>query len=148
MPMKLNIGLSRKIGEANYGSRGASINVELEVDTGLALDPTKLREKISQVFGLVRSSLTDELNGNGHGSPVSKNGGTQQRSNGNGATNQPRPATQSQIKAILAIAKAQKLDLRLMLQDRFRVARPDDLSIKDASFLIDELKKSPQQNGG
>ena len=148
MPMKLNIGLSRKIGEANYGSRGASINVELEVDSGLAMDSTKLREKISQIFGLVRTSLKDELNGNGHGSPSSTNG-THQTANGNGTAGKPpRPATQSQIKAILAIAKAQKLDLRLILQDRFRVARPDDLDIRNASLLIDDLKKNPAPNGG
>ncbi|MGZ0174755.1 MAG: hypothetical protein ACKVHE_35095 [Planctomycetales bacterium] len=31
MPMKLNVGLSRKIGEPNFGSRGASVNLELEL---------------------------------------------------------------------------------------------------------------------
>jgi hypothetical protein len=28
--MKLNVGLSRKVGEPNYGSRGASVNLELD----------------------------------------------------------------------------------------------------------------------
>ncbi len=35
MPMKLNVGLSRKVGEPNYGSRGASVNLELELDAAL-----------------------------------------------------------------------------------------------------------------
>ena len=30
--IKLNAGFSRKVGEPNYGSRGASVNVELELE--------------------------------------------------------------------------------------------------------------------
>jgi len=32
MAVKVNVGFSRKIGEAHYGSRGASVYVELELD--------------------------------------------------------------------------------------------------------------------
>ena len=32
MPLKLNVGASRKVGDNNYGSRGASINLEMELD--------------------------------------------------------------------------------------------------------------------
>ncbi|MCE9534144.1 MAG: hypothetical protein K8T89_23955, partial [Planctomycetes bacterium] len=61
MPLKLNIGLNRKVGDANYGSHGASVNLELEVESALASDPGKLQERIRQVFQLVRSSLDEEL---------------------------------------------------------------------------------------
>src|SRR5262245_7623485 len=63
MPLTLNVGLSRKIGEANYGSRGASVNVETELDSGVVQEPDKLKERIRQLFGLARSSLDEELNG-------------------------------------------------------------------------------------
>src|SRR5262249_32608997 len=63
MPLKLNIGLCKKVGEANYGSRGASVNVEVEVDSSLVTEPAKLQERIRQLFGLVRTSLAEELNG-------------------------------------------------------------------------------------
>ena len=33
--LKLNAGFSRKVGEPNYGSRGASVNVELEGESNL-----------------------------------------------------------------------------------------------------------------
>lgn len=157
MPLKLNIGLSQKVGDSNYGSRGASVNVELEVESTLANDPGKLRDRIRQVFDLVRVSVNDELNGNGHretSPPSNGNGdhsGSNGTKNGNGAGNgqrqssgngsgKSRQATVSQIRAIRAIASRLNTNLENLLYDRFRVNRPDDLSISDASTLIDELK--------
>ena len=37
--LKIIIGHCRKIGEPNYGSRGASVKLELEADTALLADP-------------------------------------------------------------------------------------------------------------
>jgi len=157
MPLKLNVGLSRKIGEDNYGSRGASVNVELELDSGLAGDSGKLQERIRQLFGLVRASLTEELTGNGHshaqGSTKSTNGAppaTPSTSNGSGQTparsaGAARAATQSQVRAIHAIAKSKGLNLTRLLRGRFQVDRPEDLGIKQASQLIDALKSGNNQ---
>src|SRR5438477_12851807 len=61
MPLRITVGLSRKVGEPHYGSRGASLNLELEVDAGLFARPTKLRERLRKVFALVRTSLVEEL---------------------------------------------------------------------------------------
>ena len=157
MPLKLNVGASKKVGESNFGSRGASINVEMELDSALVNDPPKLQERIRHLFGLVRTSLAEELNGNGNGShsPSSvpaPSAGHEQLNGGNGngssqRSNSPRPATQSQVKAIYAIAKAQNLNVHQLLRNRFNVGKPEELSIKDASQLIDSLK-SNQQKGG
>ena len=35
MPLKLNVGVSRKVGLPDYCSAGASCNVEVELDSGL-----------------------------------------------------------------------------------------------------------------
>ena len=150
--LKLNIGLSRKVGAENYGSRGASVHVELEAESSLAADPDKLRERIRQVFNLVRASLDEELNGQGHGEPrpnTKHNGqhpakavngnGQRQASGGNGSA-KGRTATVSQVRAIRAIANRVGADLPGLLRERFHVGRLDDLSIGDASALIDELK--------
>jgi hypothetical protein len=144
MPLKLNVGLTKKIGEPNYGSRGASVNVELELDSGLVNEPGKLQERIRQLFGVVRASLAEELNGNGQRSsdrtqaPQAQPNGNAQRSD-NGQKAQPRPATQSQVRAIGAIAKRLRINLDELLGQRFQVKRTQDLSIKQASQLIDEL---------
>src|SRR5262245_46559043 len=73
MPLKINVGLSRKIGEANYGSRGASVHVELEADSTLVSEPAKFQQRIREVFSLVRASLAEELNCNANGT-ASSNG--------------------------------------------------------------------------
>src|SRR5262245_46269423 len=127
MPLKLNIGLSKKVGESNYGSRGATVNVEVEVESALANDPAKLKDRIRQVFSLVRDSVAEELNG-GNGQPRSNAAAPKNQSdNGNGNGNAqkgstPRPATQSQVRAIGAIAKRLRINLDELLQ-RFQVRR-------------------------
>jgi hypothetical protein len=64
----------------------------------------------------------------------------------------PRPATASQVKAIRAIAARRKIDLVGLLRERFGLTTADELGIRDASRLIDELKgdeptASPSTNG-
>jgi len=63
----------------------------------------------------------------------------------------PRPATASQVKAIRAIAARRKIDLVGLLRDRFGLTAADELGIRQASNLIDELKgdegTSPGTNG-
>jgi hypothetical protein len=64
----------------------------------------------------------------------------------------PRPATASQVKAIRAIAARRKIDLVGLLRERFGLTTADELGIRQASNLIDELKSdeptsSPSTNG-
>ena len=64
----------------------------------------------------------------------------------------PRPATASQVKAIRAIAARRKIDLVGLLRDRFGLTTADELGIRQASALIDDLKSdeptaSPSTNG-
>ena len=64
-------------------------------------------------------------NGNGNGKPLVRRG--------------PAKATAAQVRAIHAIAKAGKIDLVDFLAN-YNVITPEDLHVKDASRLIDELK--------
>ena len=65
--IKLNAGFSKKVGEPNYGSRGASVNVDLEVESALMDQPDQLQERIRKLFLLARKAVDEELNGNGNG---------------------------------------------------------------------------------
>jgi hypothetical protein len=138
--LKINVGLSRKVGESNYGSRGATVNLEIELDSSLAAQPDQLHDRIRRLFRLAKSSIDEELNGHGP-----SNGSSDQ--NGHSAKIE-RPATSSQVRAIHAIADRQKTDLVGLLRGRYHVDRTEDLSIKDASDLIDHMKDSANGAGG
>ena len=56
----------------------------------------------------------------------------------------PRPATVSQVKAIRAIASRRRIDLVGLLRERFGLQTADELGIRQASELIDELKSDDQ----
>ena len=95
--IKLNAGVSRKVGEPNYGSRGASVNGELELESSVVNDTEALYEKIRRLFALAKKSVDDEL-----GIPTSFPG------NGGGSGKVPsntemRAATEKQKHAIAAI---------------------------------------------
>jgi hypothetical protein len=53
-------------------------------------------------------------------------------------------ATPGQLRAILAIAREQQADLSGLLRQEFDVDRPEDLTLKQASRLIDLLKSHEQ----
>jgi hypothetical protein len=152
MPLKLNVGLSRKVGEANYGSKGASVNLELELDSSLVAEPDRLQDRIRQLFRLAKASVDEELHSDGSAdrAPSGSNGQARAHAaNGNGhRPGSVRRATQSQVRALWAIAERQQVDLGQCLRDQFGVNGPDALSITQASQLIDELKGATSGHGG
>jgi len=158
MPLKTNIGVSRKVADNNYGSRGASVNLEVELDSTLINEPERFHDRIRQVFRLAQQSVDEELarqnapNGhdNGHTATTNGNGhhanGNGHNGNGNGHAaprrSNARKATASQARALHAIADRQGFDLAAELQTRFGVNEPEELSITEASQTIDDLKAS------
>lgn len=173
MPLKLNIGWSKKIGQPDFGSLGSSVHLELEVDSTLAAEPDRLQERIRELFGLAKASVDEELRGassspnapgqhatgqaadntrqqhaNGRSGPARSATGAY-RSNGNGRqSNNPPPATASQIRAIHAIAKRLGLSLEAEIQNRFDITDAAVLTIAEASQLIDELNNNTAVAGG
>jgi hypothetical protein len=162
--LKLNVGFSRKIGEANYGSRGASVNLEIEVESGLVREPDKLQAKMDYLFGLAKSSVDAQLNGNGnseqtgassaqnhnlngsHGHSSSTNGNGSHAagdSSGNRNGNGGHRASEKQVKFVNQLARGIRgLGVRRLetLTGKMFGKPLADLNSLDASSLIDTLK--------
>jgi hypothetical protein len=180
--IRLNVGLNRKVGEPNYGSRGASINLDVELATGDLEDTRQLRARIRNLYDLARTAVAEELdgghnntgdgNGNGHANqrqgqydrPAGGNGngrhggnghargGSGHNDNGRGGqrgSRQQAGMTESQRKAIHAIAHRLGVDPALEIRDEFGLDL-DRLSVREASQAIDFLKglQTVGSNGG
>lgn len=88
------------------------------------------------MFGLVRQSIAEELGtSDSQGQPALERPSTNSRRQYG-----LHFATFSQIKALHAITRQQGIDLSELLRKRFGVKRPGELSLKQASELIDSLK--------
>ena len=153
MSLKLNVGVTRKVGQPDYGSVGASCNLELEIDAGLLeRDLDGFHARVRGAYVAVHQAVHDELAGlqapvvvpQGPPAPPARPPANDQV-NGHadhppaGRSGHRKPATENQVRAIRSIAGRQHADLDGLLQD-LSVERPEDLSLGQASGLIDMLK--------
>ncbi len=151
--IKLNAGFSRKVGEPNYGSRGASVNVELELESNLIGDPDALVARIEDLFALAKQSVDAELSENPPKTNHHAHNNRFAKTNGNGNSNgrnNIRKATASQVRAIRSICNSQGIDAIQLASEQFNVNSLEQLTIRQASSLIDELKTASNngRNGG
>lgn len=140
--IRLNVGLSRKIGQANYGSKGGSVNLEVEVAD---LDHNKLRESIQKLFSLAKQSLEDELSSEGQevqDKPivqvsVKPEGQTLQEV----LTSDARLVTSKQLSFLQNLARVQRRNLEKECLDEFDTY-PERLTSKQASTMIEKWRNS------
>ena len=143
MPVKINVGVAKKVGQPNFGSAGATCNVEFEIDGGYDNGSTeRFQDAVRRAYAACRTAVESELTaqdskpqlGSSHQPPA-----TNRTANQSNPGTQTRGATASQVRAIHAIANHSGISLAAVLSE-FNVSRPDDLSVRDASTVIDQLK--------
>jgi len=145
MPLKTNVGVSRKIADNQYGSRGASVNLEVELDSSLVQEPERLQERIRQLFRLAQQSVDDELARNQAGNSTASHQ-TNGAANGhqtNGSNGTGHRISEKQLTFIRQLANAIKgLGVRRLdtLANTMFKKPLTDLSSLDGSGLIDVLK--------
>ena len=178
--LKLHAGVSKKVGLPGFSSASASCTIEAELDGSLLQDREGFQTVVQRAYQSCEKAVQDQiarLTNDGpddasqpntqpqevievrtgpaiRGVTVATNGAETRETNSAVFRDapSPRPATASQVKAIRAIAARRKIDLVGMLRERFGLTTADELGIRQASSLIDELKSdepttSPGTNG-
>lgn len=162
MPVKLTVGVSRKLGLPGYSSVGASCNIEVELDSALLQgDLDTFHARVRDAYIACQQAVYDELarlqsqpaipvsahgaSANGHDrQSESENGRGNHGGAGSRTNGAPRPAvrpaTTSQVKLICAIARSHDTDLEGLLKHEYGVDHPEELSVPQASELIDRLR--------
>ena len=166
--LKLHAGVSKKVGLPGFSSASASCTIEAELDGSLLQDREGFQTVVQRAYQSCEQAVEDQIarltHGNGsdasqtnaqpqevvevrtspaiRGVAVTAKGAETRETNRAvfGDAPSPRPATASQVKAIRAIAARRKIDLVGMLRERFGLTTADELGIRQASNLIDELK--------
>jgi hypothetical protein len=146
MAVTVRVGFSRKVGEPNYGSRGASVQLEVELDRMAFDDGERFQSEIEGIFERARDAVDRELHRSL--SPLSQpqpdlDERSEPTKSRNGRTRASRLATPNQARAIQAIAQTRGVVLSQLLADEFNSKAPEELTIVEASRLIDQLKSYP-----
>ena len=166
--LKLHAGVSKKVGLPGFSSASASCTIEAELDSSLLQDREGFQLVVQRAYQSCEQAVQDQISrltsdGQSDAShPLTRPpeivevrtspaiSGTRITTTSNSLPS-PRPATASQVKAIRAIAARRKIDLVGLLRDKFGLTTADELGIRQASNLIDELKgdegTSPGTNG-
>ena len=166
--MKINVGLNKKIGQANYGSLAANCGIEFDADQSLLQNEENLRRQVQRAYAACAQAVNDELarqqgqaNGNGTATvrsqptapasqasaPSNDNGNGSNgngHSNGNGNGKSSRVCSEKQATFIRQLAGqikglgVRRLDALAQTMFGKPVAA---LSSLDASGLIDTMKE-------
>jgi hypothetical protein len=168
MPLKLCVSVSRKVGLPDYGSAGASCSLELELPHDLlGRDPEGFHARVRDAYVAARQAVQDELARlhavaqagppeHPRDDPRPDDRATRNRPETNGrradalrGSGDRRPsaraATARQVAALVALARRAGADLEGLLHGQCGVARPEELTVRQASRVIDLLKAADDE---
>ena len=136
--IRISASVSKKvpIRGLQYSSQNFSAGMEVEVSCGS--DAGEIRDKLRKLHRLLARSVDEQIE-----EQEAWNGGAPATSPEDDRGGNGRTATRAQLRAIRAIAREQGFsedEVRSHIGDYYGVVRLDELSVKEASDLIDDLK--------
>ena len=140
--LKLNAAYSKKVPtQEKFSSQSYLASVEVELPHGMSA--TELKNKIHDTFELVRESVENEIAGGRASRPALRHPNAGNRVQGE--RREPLKATNNQIGYILKLAQHQGkglAEVNEMASELYRVASIYELTRRDASSLLDQLKNA------
>jgi hypothetical protein len=143
--LKLHAGVSKKVGLPGYSSASASCTIEAELDSSLLQDREGFQIVVQRAYQSCEQAVQDQI-------ARLTNDGPDESSQSN---TEPQEVIEVRTSpairgvTVTAICARRKFDLVGLLRDRFGLTTADELGIRQASNLIDELKgDEPSTNTG
>ncbi len=117
MPLKLSVGVSRKVGQPAFGSIGAACGVELELESGLLRDaPDDFHARVQSVYAACARAVDAGLSR--FAAPPTPTITRAGHAEANRAPGPPvRPATPRQLRALGAIARSRGIEADELLEE-------------------------------
>jgi hypothetical protein len=146
--LKLHVGLSKKIGQPDFGSLGASCHLELELDEAIVREEVEMfQNRVQTVFARCGEAVDDELARRADEAPVAHapvhNGRNSNGHSDSGSTNNGHRIRQKQQNYIDQLASQIEGLGRTQLGvlcERLFAKGWGELSSFEASALIEQLK--------
>ena len=140
--LKAIVSYSKKIPVpgSEYSSQGYSLSLETEIPES---DPAAIKARLHQTFETVKASVEEELSGSKAEQAQPKFGDQRPQAQAG-----ERKASNAQIKYLTDLASERKIPLQDLNADvgrRFGVTGIYDLTSKQASAVLDDLKGAGQR---
>jgi len=153
--IKLIANVSKKVPIPGVDFSSQCYMAGIEVEVSDRATPEQIKQRIGEVYALLENSIDSELAAHGVeelplSSPAARQslGKAPGNNGGNGRNrNNGSHATGAQIKAIFAIVKSINMgrtELLAHIDEAFNKNNPDDLTVKQASGLIEQLQALQQ----
>ena len=161
--IKISANVSKKVPLPGVDYSSQQFGAAMEIEVSDADQPEVVRLRIQELYALLSDTIDQQISNTAQSAPrnvparlpvrqapnrlaAPQNGvqnGSHRRPAANGRTNRIVTATDAQQRAIFAICNSLNLELQAVLAV-YNVGDASQLTVKDASRLIDELKR---QNG-
>lgn len=151
--LRIAATMTKKVPLAGVPYGSVEVGARLEMESTKKETPEALKERFRKAYAALSAAVDEQLKtaaspGSHAAAPAAgstpTSPGDASKANGNGTRG--FASTQAQRRAVVSICRSQGLDLAAVLKE-LGVSHLDELTVRDASMLIDDLKSRPAPAG-